>query len=186
MRNLTATICLAVALLLGSAGVSWSQDWQKGWTAYKSGDYATALREWTPLAERGHTIAQNKLGLMYRKGQGVPQDDKTAVKWWTLAAEQGNASAQTNLGAVYANGQGVPQNYKTAAKWWTLAAEQGDTDAQSNLKKIKARLVSKGIDECLYKEVAKITGPESKKIVEKYCRKKLEKKSLDWLLRYAD
>ena len=53
MKNLTATICLAVALLLGSAGVSWSQDFQKGYAAYESGDYATALREWTPLAEQG-------------------------------------------------------------------------------------------------------------------------------------
>ena len=44
MKNLTATICLAVAVLLGSAGVSWSQDFQKGFTAYESGDYATALR----------------------------------------------------------------------------------------------------------------------------------------------
>jgi len=53
MRNLTATICLAVALLFGSAGVSWSQDFQKGAAAYDSGDYATALREWTPLAQQG-------------------------------------------------------------------------------------------------------------------------------------
>jgi len=45
MRNLTATICLTIALLLGSAGVSWSADFQKGLTAYKSGDYATALQE---------------------------------------------------------------------------------------------------------------------------------------------
>jgi hypothetical protein len=52
MRDLTATICLAVALLLGSAGVSWSQDFQKGVAAYESGDYATALREWKPLAKQ--------------------------------------------------------------------------------------------------------------------------------------
>ena len=30
MRNLTATICLTVAVLLGSAGVSWSADFEKG------------------------------------------------------------------------------------------------------------------------------------------------------------
>jgi hypothetical protein len=54
MKNLTATICLAVALLLGSAGVSWSQDYQKGFAAYQSGDYATALREFTPLAKQGN------------------------------------------------------------------------------------------------------------------------------------
>jgi uncharacterized protein len=53
MRNLTATICLTVAMLLGSAGVSASADYQKGLTAAQSGDFATALREWTPLAEQG-------------------------------------------------------------------------------------------------------------------------------------
>ena len=65
MRNLTATICFAVALLLGSAGVSWSQDFQKGNAAYKSGDFATALREWTPRAKQGDASAQYNLGVMY-------------------------------------------------------------------------------------------------------------------------
>ena len=50
MKNLTATICLTIALLLGSAGVSWSQDFQKGLPHTKVVTYATALREWTPLA----------------------------------------------------------------------------------------------------------------------------------------
>ena len=133
MKNLTATICLAVALLIGSAGVSWSQDYQKGLAAYKSGDYATALRQWTPLAKQGNADAQNNLGVMYRHGMGVPQNDKTAVKWYRLAAEQGDADAQLNLGLMYQYGRGVPKNHKTAAKWYKLAAEQGDADAQSNL-----------------------------------------------------
>ena len=74
-----------------------SADFQKGLTAYKSGDYATALREWTPLAKQGYASAQNNLGLMYSKGTGVPQDYKTAVKWFTLAAKQGDASAQQQV-----------------------------------------------------------------------------------------
>jgi hypothetical protein len=57
MKNLTATICLTIAVLLGSAGMSWNADWDQGLTAYKSGDYATALREWTPLAEQGNAGA---------------------------------------------------------------------------------------------------------------------------------
>ena len=65
MRNLTATICLTFVLLLGSAGVSRSADFQKGVTAYESGEYATALREWNPLAEQGNAVAQYNLGLMY-------------------------------------------------------------------------------------------------------------------------
>jgi uncharacterized protein len=79
MRNLTTTICLAVALLLGSAGVSWSQDLGKGYAAYQTGDYATALREWTPLAKQGYALVQFNLGMMYNKGRGVPQNYKTAV-----------------------------------------------------------------------------------------------------------
>ena len=133
MRNLTATICLAVALLFGSAGVSWSQDFQKGLTAYESGDYATALRQWTPLAKQGDADAQFNLGQMYRKGQGVLQDYNTAAKWYKLAAEQGNANAQSNLGNMYDEGQGVPEDDKTAVKWYRLAAEQGNAFAQSNL-----------------------------------------------------
>jgi TPR repeat protein len=76
MRNLTSIICVTVAVLLGSAGVSWSADFQKGWDALQSGDYATTLREWTPLAERGNVDAQYNLGVMYANGEGVPPDYK--------------------------------------------------------------------------------------------------------------
>ena len=80
MRNLTATLCLTLAVLLGSVGVSWSADFQKGLDAYKRFDYATALREWEPLAKQGDASAQFNLGLMYRYGRGVPWNFKTAVK----------------------------------------------------------------------------------------------------------
>jgi TPR repeat protein len=87
---------------------------------------------------------------------------------------------------MYEKGQGVSQDYKTAVKWYRLAAEQGNVDAQSNLKEIKVCLMSKGIDGCLFDENPKVTGPETKKIVEKYCRRKMEKKSLERLLLYAN
>ena len=63
-------------------------------------------------AEQGDAMAQNNLGVMYQKGEGVPQDYKEAVKWYRLAAEQGHATAQTNLGGMYYKGQGVPEDYK--------------------------------------------------------------------------
>ena len=84
MKRLTATICLTIAVLLGSVGMSWSADFQKGVAANQSGDYATALREWTPLAEQGDAAIQELVGSV---GRGVPDDDKTAVKWSRLAAE---------------------------------------------------------------------------------------------------
>ena len=60
MKKLTASLCLTLAVLLGSTGMSWSVDLKKGLTAYKSGEYATALREWTPLPEKGVADAERK------------------------------------------------------------------------------------------------------------------------------
>jgi TPR repeat protein len=124
-------IILAAAFIaiLGSTGMSWAADFQKGVAAYESGDFATALQEWKPLAEQGHAEAQSSLGALYNIGRGVPKDIKLAVKWFRLAAKQGDADAQYSLGWMYAKGQGVPQDNKTAVKWWKLAAE-GDAEAQ--------------------------------------------------------
>ena len=130
MKKLTATILTTFAILLGSAGVSESADLQKGLDAYDSGDYATALREWKPLAEQGNAVAQNKLGMMYRLRQGVSEDYKTSIKYWhQLATEQGSAIAMLNMGWLYQQGKGVPKNNKIAEKWWTLAAKQGLNNA---------------------------------------------------------
>ena len=131
MNRLLILPVLLLTLLVGNP--AFSADFQKGLTAAQSGDFATALREWTPFAEQGDASAQFNLGLMYRRGEGVPQDNKTAVKWYRLAAEQGNADAQFNLGNAYNNGTGVLQDYKTAVKWYRLSAEQGNAGAQNNL-----------------------------------------------------
>ena len=127
---MTKIIIVLVLLLPISAAVA---DIDKGFAAYEKGDYATALREWEPLAEQGDDRAQYNLGRLYLDGHGVPQDYSTAVKWYTLAAEQGFAKAQFNLGQMYRKGEGVPQDYATAVKWFSLAAEQGNAVAQSFL-----------------------------------------------------
>ena len=132
MRRLLP-ILLTLVVLLFSPTEGWSQEFQVGLDAAERGDYATALREWTPLAEQGDAKAQYNLGVMYENGQGVPQDYKTAVKWFTLAAEQGYDFAQFNLGLMYNNGEGVLQDYATARKWFTLAAGQEHASAQYNL-----------------------------------------------------
>jgi uncharacterized protein len=108
-------------------------DYQAGMDANNRGDYATALREWRPLAEQGFTAAQFNLGQLYANGQGVPQDYVQARQWWEKAAAQGDANAQVSLGALYDNGQGVPKNYKTAVYWFRLSANQGNAMALTNL-----------------------------------------------------
>jgi len=86
-------------------------DFQDGWDAYTRKDYSTALKEWQPLAEQGDAQAQYYLGVLYFKGEGVPQDYAQAREWWLKAAAQGHAIAQFNLGVLYMAGKGVPQSY---------------------------------------------------------------------------
>ena len=76
--------------------------------------------------------AQFSLGVMYRTGEGVPQDYATAMRWYTKAAEQGLAEAQYNLGNMYVSGEGVPRDIVMAYMWFELAAALGDEDAKTN------------------------------------------------------
>ena len=139
MKNLTATICLTIAVLLGSSGVSWSADAQKGVDAYENGDYLAAVHEWKPLAENGDAVFQGMLGSIYCRGKpGINKDHKKALKWFTLAAEQGNANAQTNLGVMYDKGQGIIQDNVYAHMWWNIAASSGESKNASNNRDIVA------------------------------------------------
>ncbi len=116
-------VALAVARLIGLATPS-QADYQAGQAAYRLGDYATALQEFKPLAERGDARAQASLGFMYDRGQGVPQNHAEAAKWFRKAAEQGEAIAQLSLGGMYFSGQGVPRDYVQAHMWIDLAASR--------------------------------------------------------------
>jgi TPR repeat protein len=122
---------ILLAVLLWPVGAV--ADLAAGLEAAKRGDFATAMREWRPLAEQNNAKAQFNLGLMYAQGDGVPEDDAEAVRWYRLAAEQGYASAQLNLGLMYGKGEGVPEDKAKAVKWYRLAAKQGKARAQYNL-----------------------------------------------------
>ena len=121
MKNLTIVLAF---LMTFSLPVS-AQDFQKGYAAYNAGDYATALKEWKPLAEAGDAYTQHALGLGYLNGTGVPQDYAEAVKWLRLAAEQGHARAQLNLGRIHEEGQGVLQDNAIAHMWYNISAANG-------------------------------------------------------------
>jgi TPR repeat protein len=115
--------------------------------ARSGGDYATALRLWRPLANQGDAFAQFNLGLMYFRGEGVPQNHDEAAMWFWLAANQGFASAQYNLGIMYSAGQGVPQDYVLAHMWFDLSAAQGDPLAAAHRDRMAARLTPAQIAE---------------------------------------
>ncbi len=85
MRTATVLVALVVVLV---AAPAWA-DFQAGVEAATRGDYATALKEWRPLAEQGDALAQSLLGVMYAEGLGVPQDFVQAHMWFNLAGAGG-------------------------------------------------------------------------------------------------
>ncbi len=128
---------IIVIALLVTPVFTWAESpkttYDKATNAYIRGDYSTAYRLFSELAEQGDPTAQYNLGVIYNTGRGVPQDRKEALKWYRKAAEQGHPGAQNLLGYMYDNGQGVLQIYKEAVKWYRKAAEQGNPYGQANL-----------------------------------------------------
>ena len=88
-------ILLFAALHVGALSPATAADFGKGMTAYRSGDYQTALAEWRQLAESGHATAQYNLGLIYHKGRGVARDLVRTYVWYDLAAFNGSEKSQT-------------------------------------------------------------------------------------------
>ena len=110
MNRLLILPVLLLTLLVGTPASS--ADFQKGLTAAQSGDFATALREWTPLAKQGNASAQGNLGAMYGMGTGVIQDNGYAHMWLNIAASSGDKYATKNRDIVA--GWMTPSQLETA------------------------------------------------------------------------
>ena len=132
MRAISARIILGAALLGGitGPGLAWA-GLEEGVKAYQAGDYATAIKEWLPEAEKGDRNALFNLGQVYRMGKGVPKNFDLAEHYYLEAAKLGHPAAQGNLGTLYYFGKanGKPEMDK-ALKWWRLAARNGDPRSQ--------------------------------------------------------
>ncbi len=92
MKALRGVIVLVLALVLPAPVLA--AGLEAGVEAYDRGDYATALKEWRPLAEQGNAAAQVGLGAMYRQGKGVPQNHVEAESWFRKAIENGYEPAK--------------------------------------------------------------------------------------------
>lgn len=100
-------------------------DINDGTIAIQKGQFEKAYSEWKPLAEKGETIAEAAIGVMYHAGQGVAQDYVEAIRWYRRAAEKGNVASQANLGVMYSKGVGVERDLVQAYVWYDLAATLG-------------------------------------------------------------
>lgn len=121
------TSALAVTTVAAMAGA-----FEDGASAYKRGDYSTAISRWRPLSASDPTI-QNNYGIMYKDGKGVKRDLAVAAQWFSRSASAGSSLGQNNLGGLYRDGMGVPRDYGKALTFFQAAAQQGNPAAQVNL-----------------------------------------------------
>jgi TPR repeat protein len=120
-------------------------------------------------AEKGYSVPQYELGLMYYNGKGILRDYAESVKWYRRSAEQGDADAQSNLGNMYYKGEGVPRDYTKAYAYWIIAGAKGNQYARNNLEKLKNEMTPLQIEkgqqrsrELLKELEAKAAGAKAK------------------------
>lgn len=139
MHGLAVSILLVILLLPLGHGVAFPPPDSKDLHALQA------------QATQGDTEAQNRLGELYAKGRGVPQDYVQARAWYEKAAAQGHPMAQNNLAELYFAGLGGPPDYVRAYMWVTLAAihMQGEEkkQAEENRDDVAQRMTAAQVTE---------------------------------------
>jgi cell division protein FtsN len=122
-----ASYCVAASLAAGLGMAAAAQaDVKSGIEAWQRGDFAAAVAEWRPLADRGDADAQYNLGQAYKLGRGVPADLHIAQTWFEKAAQQGHPQAARNLGIIlFQTGE-----QKRSIPWLRMAADADDAQAE--------------------------------------------------------
>ena len=133
---------LAAAILF--ARVVIAGPFEDGVAAYQRGDYETAYRLFSPLAEQGHVTAQFNLGVLFENGLGVAQDYAEAARWYMKAAEQGDEEAQYNVAVLYEKGTGLSLDLERARYWYgkVLANPRADSGSLETKRRARERLVN--------------------------------------------
>ncbi len=89
---------LAFAVSLAAAPVL--ADVKAGVDAWTAGNYAAAVQQWRPLADKGDADAQFNLAQAYKLGRGVPVDLGKAEALYGKAAAQGHVQASDTYGLI--------------------------------------------------------------------------------------
>lgn len=107
-----------------------------------AGKYKDALDILKPLAEKGSTVAQYKLGGMYELGLGVDKNYSRAIELYRESIKGGYPKANYKLGVLYMrNAPGLKNNCVNAKIHLIQAANDGMKEASLRL----AEMFEKGI-----------------------------------------
>jgi uncharacterized protein len=134
---------LLLLLLTAVATTARADAFAQAARAYARQNYVLSAEILMPLAERGDPRAQAYIGVMYLRGQGVPQNFLVAAYWLHAAAAIGLPEAQYFLGLMYDKGQGVPQDFVLAHAWLNLAVAHAEPRLRRRWVLIRDAVASK-------------------------------------------
>lgn len=134
LRFFSRLVVTAVAFLMGISGPLSAAPTSKanvafenGIEAYRTGDIATAVTDWTTASAGGHSLASYLLGELYDQGRGVERSPSLAFHYYERAADEGQAVAGVKVGLIYRDGDkslGIKKNYDKAIKYFEKGALQ--------------------------------------------------------------
>lgn len=134
LRFFSSLAVAAVTFLVGMNGPSSAAPTSKanvafenGIEAYRTGDIATAVTNWTTASAGGHPLASYLLGELYDQGRGVERSPSLAFHYYERAADEGQAVAGVKVGLIYRDGDkslGIKKSYAKALKYFEKGALQ--------------------------------------------------------------
>jgi uncharacterized protein len=80
-------------------------------------DQEKANKYYLSASRKGHSLAQNDLGIRLAEGVGSKPDAKKAIHWFQQSIENGNSYAACNLALHHVRGEGVKKDLISALKW---------------------------------------------------------------------
>jgi TPR repeat protein len=101
-------------------------------------NFSEAAFWYEEAAKRGHLEAFNNLGVLYKEGHGVMQDEKRCFICFSRAAEGGLAQGYYNLGLLYDQGLGCEQDHDKALDLCRKAAYAGHEKAKQIISERQA------------------------------------------------
>ena len=106
MRKIKPVVISLFFICAAFAGVAKADAYLRGFQALEQKDYKTALYFLSLFAANGDARANYNLGIMYREGLGVTQDDIEALTHFIAAAEDGHMLGNYAVGLAFLRGRG--------------------------------------------------------------------------------
>ena len=106
MRKINPIVIAIFFICAAFAGDAKADAYSKGFQALDQKDYKTALYYLSMFAANGDARANYNLGIMYREGLGVDQDDIEALTHFIAAAEDGHMLGNYAVGLAFLRGRG--------------------------------------------------------------------------------